>query len=73
MVGAGLWCLAACEGFDAVAAAAMEARWQDMDQETADEFARWQAHNPHAIPALDAMVFPAEGNRGGIGADQVVV
>ena len=52
---------------------AVEAGWQDMDQEAANELGRGQANDLHPVAALDAIVFPPEGHRVGIGADQAVV
>lgn len=44
-----------------------------MPQETADELARVEPHGLHAIPGLDAVVFPAERHGVGIGANEAVV
>lgn len=60
-------------GQEPCVADAMEARWQDMDQEPPDELARGQAHDLHPVAALDAVVFPSERNGLGIRADEAVV
>ena len=52
---------------------AMEAGGQNVDQEAADELIRRQAHDLHAVTALDAVVFPPEGDSVGIGADEAMV
>ena len=52
---------------------AMEPRRQDVDQEPANELVRGKAHGLHPITALDAVVFPLEGDCVGFGADQAVV
>ena len=44
-----------------------------MDQETADELGRGQPHHLLALSILDAVVFPSERNRGGIGGDDAAV
>ncbi len=62
---------AICE--EARVADAVEARRQDMDQETADELVRGQTHGLHAITALDAVVFPAESYGVGISNHEAVV
>lgn len=45
---------------DPVAADAVEARGQDVDQETPNELIRGQVPDLHAVPTLDAIIFPAE-------------
>ena len=60
-------------GHDPCVADAMEARWQDMDQEPPDELAHGQAHDLHAIAACDAVVLPAEGHRISVPTDQAMV
>ncbi len=52
---------------------AVEARRQDMDQETANELRRWQTHNLHPVTAFDAIVFPPESNGISIRVDKAVV
>ena len=52
---------------------AMEAEGQNMDQETANELVRRQGHDLHPIPTLDAIVFPFESDRSGVGTDQAAV
>ena len=47
-------------GEEACVADAVEAGGQDVDQEPADELVRGQAHDLHAIAALDPVVLPAE-------------
>lgn len=58
---------------EACVADAVEAGWQNVDQEAANELIRRQAHGLHALPMLDAIVFPPEGHGVGIGADEPVV
>jgi hypothetical protein len=52
--------LSAAIAKEAVVADALEAAWQDVDQETANEFVSRQRHRPVAIVA--AIVFPAEAH-----------
>ena len=44
-----------------------------MDQETADELARGQAHCLLAVAGLDPVILPAEDDRLGVRADQATV
>ena len=52
---------------------AMEPRWQDMGQKPANELAGREMHDLKAIGGLDPVVFPSEGDRLGVGADQARV
>ena len=52
---------------------AVEARRQDVDQETADELVRGQAHGLHPVATFDAVVFPAESHGIGISTHEAVV
>ena len=52
---------------------AVEAGGQNVDQEPADELGRGQAHDLHAVTALDAVILPPEGHGAGIRADEAVV
>ena len=64
---------AATTGQKAIVTDAVEPVGQDVDQKAADELGRGQAHDLLAIPILDAVIFPAEGDGFGISADQAVV
>ena len=51
----------------------MEPVRKDMDQKAADELGRGQLHHLLALSIFDAIVFPSERDRGGIGADDAAV
>lgn len=64
----------ACEaGQQAIMPDAMEPIGPNVDQEATDKLRRSQAHDLLAIPALNSLILPAEGNCIGIRADQTVV
>ena len=68
IVGAGL------TGEEAVVADAVEARWQDMHQETADELACVECHHPVvSLGAVKAIILPLEGDAVVVGRDQAAV
>ena len=52
---------------------AVEAMWQDMEQEAADELVRRERH--HALPfrTIAAVVFVAEGDAGVVVGDQTLI
>ena len=52
---------------------AMEAVWQDMDEEAADELVGGQPHDRSPVALSDAVVFPAKGDGLGVSADQAGV
>ena len=60
-------------GEQAVVADAMEAGWQDMDEEAADELFGGERHDLGAVAAFSAVVLPCEGDAGMIGGDQAAV
>ena len=60
-------------GQQAVVPNAVKPVWEDVDQEPADELGGGQPHHLLAVPALDAIILPAEGHSIGIGADQAGV
>ncbi len=61
-------------GEEAGVADAVEAGGQDVDQETADELLRRQAHDFNPVAALDdPVVFPPKGHGVGVRADKAVV
>ena len=60
-------------GQKACVADAVEAGWQDVDQEAADKLIRGKVHDLHSVPALDPIVFPAESHGARSGADQTGV
>jgi hypothetical protein len=51
----------------------METVRKHMDQKAADELVRGQPHHLLALSIFDAIVFPSERDRGGIGADDAAV
>ena len=51
----------------------VEAVWEDVDEKAPDKLGGGQPHHPLAIPALYAVILPAEGHGIGIGADQASV
>ena len=57
----------------ACVADAVKAGGQNVDQETANELGRGQAHDLHAITMFDAIVFPTEGNRISVRTDQTMI
>ncbi len=60
-------------GEQAVVADAMEARWQHMDQEAADELAGCERHHLVALAAFDPVVLPLEGDVLVVERDQAAV
>jgi len=52
---------------------AVEARRQDVDQESADELGDRECHDFLAIPTLGAIVLPSESDRGAVAGDQSAV
>src|SRR6516225_6298549 len=53
---------------------AVEARWQDMHQEAADELARVERHHPVvSLGAVKAIILPLEGDALVVGRDQAAV
>ena len=52
---------------------AMEALWQDVDEEAADELAGWERHALVAVAAFDPVILPPEGDAGVIECDQPAV
>ena len=52
---------------------AMEAFWQDMQQEAPNEFRRWQRHGLVACGAGAAVIFVAEGDSGRVHGNQPAV
>jgi hypothetical protein len=73
LAGAGYIGLACGTGEQAVMADAVEAMWQDMEQEAADELVRRERH--HALPfrTIAAVVFVAEGDAGVVVGDQTLI
>src|SRR5580704_16811598 len=68
ILGAGL------TGEEAVVADAVEARWQDMHQEAADELAGIERHHPVvSLGAVTAIILPREGDALVVGRDQAAV
>jgi hypothetical protein len=53
---------ASAAGEQAVAANAMEAARQDVNEKAADELRDWKRHRLLAIAPLDSIVFPFEGD-----------
>jgi hypothetical protein len=52
----------------------VEARWQDVHQEAADELARVERHHPVvSLGAVEAIILPLEGDVVVIGRDQAAV
>ena len=47
-------------GKEPVMANAVEARWQDVDEEPSDELVGWQGHGGPRTAAFDPVVFPLE-------------
>src|SRR6266851_1757013 len=60
-------------GEQAIMADAVEATWQDVDQEAADELAGGQCHELLAIKTIGAIVLPSEGHAGAVAGDQPAV
>src|SRR5690348_470436 len=60
-------------GEQAVVADAMQAFWQHVDEETADELEGPERHLLVAIAAFDAIVLPLEGDASLIDGDQAAV
>ncbi len=60
-------------GEQAVVADAVEAAWQHVDEEAADEFVGGERHALVAIAALDAVVLPLEGDAALVAGDQAAV
>ena len=60
-------------GEQAVVADAMKALWQNVDEEAADELSGCQPHDGLAVVGLDPIIFPAERDSVGVGADQAAV
>ena len=60
-------------GEQAVVADAMKAIWQNVDEEAADELIGCQSHDGLAVVGPDPVIFPAERDSVGVGADQVAV
>src|SRR4030088_3757385 len=67
VVGAGAF------GKQAVVADAVEAFWQHVDEETADELVGGECHALVSIAALDAIVLPLEGDALLVAGDQAAV
>jgi hypothetical protein len=67
VVGAGAF------GEQAVVADAMQAFWQHVDEETADELEGGDRHLLVSIAALDAVVLPLEGDAALVAGDQAAV
>src|ERR1700757_3455837 len=53
-------------GEQAVVTDAMEAGWEDVEQEAADEIANVEAHDLAALTAVLAIVLPAETDMSGV-------
>ena len=51
----------------------MEAFWQNVDQETADELARLERHLFIAAGSFDPVVLVGEGHAAVVGGDQTTV
>ena len=60
-------------GQQAVMADAMEALWQDVDEEAADELVGCERHALVAVAAFDPVILPPEGDAGVIECDQPAV
>ena len=57
-------------GEQAVVADVMKAIWKNVDEEAADELSGCQSHGGLEVVGLDPVVFPAERDSVGVGADQ---
>jgi hypothetical protein len=66
-------CLAGGTGEQAVMANAVEAMWQDMEQEAADELVRRERHDALSLRTIAAVVFAAEGDAGLVERNQTLV
>src|SRR6202521_2196305 len=66
-------CLAGGTGEQAVMADAVEAMWQDMEQEAADELVRCERHHALPLRTIAAVVFVAEGDAGLVERNQTLV
>ena len=62
--------LAGSAGEQAVMADAMEAAWQHVEQETANELVRSKRHDPLPVGAVAAIVLVAEGDPGLVVGDE---
>ena len=60
-------------GEQAVVADAVEAGWQDMDEEAANELVGAERHHLGPFSPLGAIVLPLEGNPGMVEGDQATV
>src|SRR5262249_54071035 len=60
-------------GEQAVVTDAMEAGWEDVEQETAHELANVETHDLAAMTAVLAIVFPAETDMGRVEIEQTAV
>jgi len=60
-------------GEQAVVADAVQALWQDVDEEVADELVGGERHLLVSIAALDAVILPLEGNALLVAGDQATV
>src|SRR5258708_37889267 len=65
--------LAGGTGEQAVMADAVEATWQDMEQEAADELVRCERHDALPLRTIAAVVFVAEGDAGFVECNQALV
>ena len=64
---------AGCFGQQAIVADAVEALWQDMDEETADELADSERHQPVPVAAFDPVVLASESDAGVVEGNQTAV
>ena len=60
-------------GQEAGVADTMEAGWQDMDEEAADELCCGQAHDLHSVAAFYPIVFPSKGYSLCVDADEAAL
>jgi hypothetical protein len=60
-------------GEQAVARNAVEALWQQMHQEAADELVRIEHHHPVSLPTFEAVILPFEGDAFVVEHDQAAV
>ena len=60
-------------GEQAVVTDAMEAGWEDVEQETAHELANVETHDLAAMTAVLAIVFPAETDMGRVEIEQTAI
>src|ERR1700722_18582376 len=65
--------LAGGAGEQAVVADAVEAMWQDMEKEAADELVRRERHDALPLRTIAAVVFVAEGDAGLVERKQALV